>query len=56
MLEMFSLEGKNAIITGSSRGLGQEMCVALAEAGANIVGVSSSSSKETKEKIQLKKN
>ena len=52
MLEMFSLEGKNAIITGSSRGLGQEMCVALAEAGANIVGVSSSSSKETKEKVE----
>ena len=52
MLEMFSLEGKNAIITGSSRGLGQEMCIALAEAGANIVGVSSSTSKETKEKVE----
>ena len=40
MLEMFSLEGKTAIVTGSSRGLGQEMCVALVQAGANIVGVS----------------
>ncbi|MCI9063053.1 MAG: 2-dehydro-3-deoxy-D-gluconate 5-dehydrogenase KduD [Clostridia bacterium] len=52
MLEMFSLEGKNAIVTGSSRGLGQEMCIALAKAGANIVGVSSSSSEETKEKVE----
>lgn len=52
MLEMFSLEGKNAIITGASRGLGQEMCIALAEAGANIVGVSSSSNEETKKKVK----
>ena len=52
MLEMFSLEGKTAIVTGSSRGLGQEMCVALAQAGANIVGVSSSSSQKTKELVE----
>ena len=52
MLEMFSLEGKNAIVTGASRGLGQEMTVALAKAGANIIGVSSSSSEETKKKVE----
>ena len=52
MLEMFSLEGKAAIVTGSSRGLGQGMCVALAQAGANIVGVSSSSSQKTKELVE----
>ncbi|KAI8340006.1 hypothetical protein BC941DRAFT_349080 [Chlamydoabsidia padenii] len=33
---LFSLSGKNAIVTGGSRGLGYEMCKALAGAGANV--------------------
>lgn len=33
----FDLSGKVAIVTGSNRGLGQEMARALAKAGANIV-------------------
>ncbi|NUM65142.1 2-dehydro-3-deoxy-D-gluconate 5-dehydrogenase KduD [candidate division KSB1 bacterium] len=37
MLDKFKLDGKVAIVTGSSRGLGQGMAVALAEAGADIV-------------------
>ncbi len=37
----FSLEGETALVTGASRGLGQAMAIALAEAGANIVCVSS---------------
>ena len=37
MTDLFSLEGKNAIITGGSRGLGREMALAFAERGANIV-------------------
>lgn len=41
-LQMFDLTGKVAIVTGASRGLGQAMAVALAEAGADIAGVSSS--------------
>lgn len=36
MLERFSLKGKTAFITGSSRGLGAGMAKALAEAGANV--------------------
>ncbi len=43
MLDLFNLDGKVAIVTGSSRGLGCGMCKALAEAGADIVGVSQSS-------------
>ena len=33
---MFDLRGKNALVTGSSRGLGAGMAIALAEAGANV--------------------
>jgi 2-deoxy-D-gluconate 3-dehydrogenase len=39
ILDLFRLDGKTAIITGCSRGLGQGMSVGLAEAGANIFGV-----------------
>jgi 2-deoxy-D-gluconate 3-dehydrogenase len=37
MKGLFSLEGKRALVTGASRGLGQAMAVALAEAGADVV-------------------
>jgi gluconate 5-dehydrogenase len=36
-MEMFSLTGRRALITGSSRGLGWEMARALASAGAHVV-------------------
>jgi NAD(P)-dependent dehydrogenase (short-subunit alcohol dehydrogenase family) len=35
--DMFSLEGKTAIVTGASSGLGVAFAKALAEAGANVV-------------------
>jgi len=37
----FSLAGKTALVTGASRGLGQAIAVALAEAGADVVCASS---------------
>ncbi|MDX5474166.1 MAG: 2-dehydro-3-deoxy-D-gluconate 5-dehydrogenase KduD [Bacillaceae bacterium] len=37
MLNMFSLEGKTALVTGARTGIGQAIAVGLAEAGANIV-------------------
>ncbi len=40
-LDMFNLEGKTALVTGASRGLGQAIAVGLAGAGANIIAVAS---------------
>ena len=36
MLNLFSLEGKVAAITGPTRGIGRSMALALAEAGADV--------------------
>jgi len=38
VLDTFKLDGKTAVVTGAGRGLGQAVCVALAEAGANVFG------------------
>ena len=40
--DLFSLTGKIALVTGCKRGIGKAMAIALAEAGADIVGVSAS--------------
>ncbi len=41
-LDQFKLDGKTALVTGCKRGIGKAMAVALAEAGADIIGVSAS--------------
>jgi len=40
ILDAFDLTGKTAIVTGVKRGIGKSMAVGLAEAGADIIGVS----------------
>lgn len=40
ILEKFNLYGKVALVTGSNQGIGQMYAKALAEAGADIIGVS----------------
>lgn len=37
---MFDLSGKTALVTGCKRGIGKAMAIALANAGADIIGVS----------------
>jgi 2-deoxy-D-gluconate 3-dehydrogenase len=37
ILDQFKLEGKVALVTGASAGLGQAIAIALAEAGADVV-------------------
>ncbi|HMO60990.1 MAG TPA: SDR family NAD(P)-dependent oxidoreductase [Ferruginibacter sp.] len=42
VLNLFSLEGKVALVTGCNKGIGKSIAIALAEAGADIIGVSAS--------------
>ena len=42
ILNNFNLAGKTALVTGCKRGIGFAMAVGLAEAGADIIGVSAS--------------
>ncbi len=52
ILDKFSLKGKVAIVTGASTGLGQGASLALAEAGADIVGVDYVEMPDTKASIE----
>ena len=52
IMNLFDLTGKVAIVTGSGRGLGLGMAKALAEAGADIVGVVHGTTESTKEIIE----
>jgi len=52
ILNSFQLAGRTAIVTGCNTGLGQGMALALAQAGADIVGVNQSATPETMAQVQ----
>lgn len=49
ILNKFSLQGKTALVTGCKRGIGKAMAIGLAEAGADIIGVSATLEKSGSE-------
>ena len=52
ILDQFNLSGKVAVVTGANTGLGQGMCIALAEAGAQIAGAARRDCDETAAMIE----
>ncbi len=48
ILDLFKLDGQTALVTGCRRGIGRGFAQALAEAGADIVGVSASLEADSK--------
>ncbi|WP_457089651.1 2-dehydro-3-deoxy-D-gluconate 5-dehydrogenase KduD [Microvirga sp. P5_D2] len=51
MTGFFDLQGKNAVVTGANTGIGQAIAVALAKAGASVVGIGRSSLDETQAQV-----
>ena len=48
----FDLTGKNAIVTGASRGIGKSLAMSLANAGANIIIIDVLRDEQTEQEIQ----
>ncbi|NRB53715.1 MAG: SDR family oxidoreductase [Saprospiraceae bacterium] len=55
VLDQFKLDGKLALVTGCKRGIGKAMAIGLAEAGADVIGVSATlelSGSEVEKEVQ----
>ena len=52
ILDQFKLDGKVAIVTGGSRGLGQGMAIGLAEAGADVALVATGDMSQTQKHVE----
>lgn len=51
-MTLFSLNGQVAMVTGCNKGLGQGIAIALAQAGADIVGVNRSPADDTRQQVE----
>jgi 2-deoxy-D-gluconate 3-dehydrogenase len=52
ILDNFQLNGQVAIVTGCNTGLGQGMALALAQAGADVVGINVTEPTETRQQVE----
>lgn len=52
IIDSFRLDGKAALVTGANRGLGRGIASALADAGADIIGLSRSDAGETADRVR----
>jgi 2-deoxy-D-gluconate 3-dehydrogenase len=52
ILDSFNLDGQVALVTGTTRGLGQAAAIALAEAGADIALLDRADAGDTAEQIR----
>lgn len=51
ILDAFRLDGKVVLVTGANRGLGAAMAVGLAQAGADVVGLSRGEAREVAQQV-----
>jgi len=49
--QLFDLSGKRALVTGARTGIGQQICVTLAAAGCDIIGLGTSPMPETEKQV-----
>jgi 2-deoxy-D-gluconate 3-dehydrogenase len=54
--ELFDLTGKTALVTGCSRGIGESMAIGLAQAGADVIGVSGTLRPGSRAEQEVKKS
>ena len=52
-IQLFSLKGRTALITGATRGIGKSLALALAEAGSDIVLIQRPGSEDTSTKQEV---